>query len=143
MASEIDPKTKRKLTWDINRKSEKVIRMQGAKTSKTMLPCKHRVHFRTTPKQHKNDANLDPRIIEKTNNKRNIKNNMRKNIETNHPKYAKLSDIGSHLGACCSVLCGFDVFCLRHVLRNLWGYPFGSILASTSAPLVRFCRVVG
>ena len=48
--------------------------MQGAKTSKNMLPCKRRVHlykstsFKTVFKQiqnnHKNDAKIDPKMVE-------------------------------------------------------------------------------
>ena len=39
MASTIDPKTKRKLTWGLSENHEKMIRMQGARTSKIMFPC--------------------------------------------------------------------------------------------------------
>ena len=41
MPPKIDFKMKRKLTWEY----ANIIRLQGAKTSKTMLPCKRRVHL--------------------------------------------------------------------------------------------------
>ena len=45
IASKIDPKTKRKLTWKLIENHESMIRMQGSKTSKIMLPCGRRAHL--------------------------------------------------------------------------------------------------
>ena len=115
--------------------------MQGAKTSKTVLPCRRGVHLHKLDlnKSEKNFAN--PKMIE-TMILKTSKKTMRK---TYHPKYAKLSNVGSHFGASCSVLCGCDAFFLRPVFRNLWGgtYPLVPILVSPGAPLVRFCELSG
>ena len=53
-----------------------MIRMQGAKTSKTMLPCGRSEHFHKSAsfktsfeqiqKDHKHDASNDPKMIERT-----------------------------------------------------------------------------
>ena len=50
MVSNIDAKMKLKLTWQITEHHEIIIRMQGAKTSKIMLPCQRHVHL------HKSDS---------------------------------------------------------------------------------------
>ena len=57
---------------------------------------------------------------------------MRKNIEKYYPKYAKLSDVGSHFGAICLKCSSGGTFVLRPGFRNLWGVlcPLGPMFTS-------------
>ena len=84
--------------------------MQGAETSKIMLPCERRVHlhksasFKTIfekdlTNRQKNNVEIDLENIKSPFNKH--KKRMRGNIKKYYPKYAKLSDCGSHFGAIC------------------------------------------
>ena len=74
MASQIDPKTKRTLAWEITKNHEHIIRMQGAKLQKN-APCWRHVHlhkstnyktiFEQLQTNHKSDAKIDHTMIEK------------------------------------------------------------------------------
>ena len=109
-----------------------MIRMQGAKTSKIMLPCWRRVHldksacfktiFEQIPKIDENDAKHESENDRKIHLKI-IRQVMRKNIENDSPKYTNLSDLGSHFGTICVIICGPGAFFSKPVVRNLQGVP--------------------
>ena len=102
-----------------------------AQTSKFIIPCKLRVHLHkspsfktifkrllTNPKNDaKNDLQNDLKIYLKVIDEQIIL----KNFEKCHPKYAKLSDAGSHLGASCFAVSSGGACFLRPVFRTLWG----------------------
>ena len=109
MASTIYLKIKRKLTWEIIENHDHITRMQGAKTSKAMLPCERPVYlhklvrsktiFEQIAQNHKNNAKNDPKKVDK-NNLKTSKNDAGKHRKIS-PKYSKLSNCVSYVGTFC------------------------------------------
>ena len=97
MASKLDPKMQRKLTWQITRKREIIISMRGAETSRYMLPYWRGVHLHKTAsfkmiflkiQTNHNNYKPDPKSIE-TSISKTMQTMMRKIIEQYYPKYAE------------------------------------------------------
>ena len=70
---------------------------------------------------------------------------MRKNIGQDYQKYAKVADVGSHLGASCVVDSRASVFVSRPIFRNLLGVPpwtdFGLPWGTLRPTLLTFCKI--
>ena len=71
---------------------------------------------------------------------------MRKNIEQYQPKYTKLSDLGSHFGTICVMVCGPGAFFRDLFFGTSGGTPLGRFWLpwDTLGPiLLTFCKFRG
>ena len=126
--------------------------MQGAKTSKTMFPRVGTAYIYTNHLVSKRSSNKSKQIktiilklIPKISKQqlKHYQQMMRINIRKNHPKHAKLSDVGSRLGAFCLRVSASARFVFDLFFGTSGGYPLGPMLVSPGAPLVRCCILFG